>query len=102
MRAQNQFAVVQLKDEIRLLHQRIQAGRRSAEPASETWNRQDIDHRIDELLKQLGVLIGMAALIVAGGYLAFLKLLVFPPIVPCLVAFQGFPGNGCAWSCACY
>uniref|UniRef100_Q01NN6 histidine kinase n=1 Tax=Solibacter usitatus (strain Ellin6076) TaxID=234267 RepID=Q01NN6_SOLUE len=41
-----------------------------------------------ELLKQLGVLIGMAGLIVAVGYLAFLKLLVFPPIVPCLVAFM--------------
>ncbi len=52
MRAQNQFAVAQLKDEIRLLHQRIQAGRRSAAPPSETWNRQEIDHRIDELLKQ--------------------------------------------------
>ncbi len=43
-----------------------------------------------ELLKQLGVLIGMAALIVAAGYLAFMKFLVFPPILPCLVAF------GCA------
>ena len=52
MRAQNQLAVAQLKDEIRLLHQRIQAGRRSAAPASETWNRQDIDHQIDEMLKQ--------------------------------------------------
>lgn len=52
MRAQNQFAVAQLKDEIRLLHQRIQAGRPAAAPASETWNRQDIDHRIDEMLKQ--------------------------------------------------
>ena len=52
MRAQNQFAVAQLKDEIRLLHQKIQAGRPSRPAASETWNRQDIDHRIDELLKQ--------------------------------------------------
>jgi GGDEF domain-containing protein len=52
MRAQNQLAVAQLKDEIRLLHQRIQAGRRSVAPASETWNRQDIDRQIDEMLKQ--------------------------------------------------
>jgi GGDEF domain-containing protein len=52
MRAQNQFAVAQLKDEIRLLHQRIQGGRGSAAMAPETWNRQDMDHRIDEMLKQ--------------------------------------------------
>ena len=52
MRAQNQLAVAQLKDEIRLLHQRIQAGRRSVASASETWNRQGIDGQIDELLKQ--------------------------------------------------
>jgi GGDEF domain-containing protein len=52
MRAQNQLAVAQLKDEIRLLHQRIQGGRRLAAPAPETWNRQEIDHRIDEMLKQ--------------------------------------------------
>jgi PAS domain S-box-containing protein len=43
-----------------------------------------------ELLKQLAVFIGMAALILTAGYFAFLKFLVFPPIVPCLVAF------GCA------
>lgn len=54
MQAQNQFAIAQLKDEIRLLHQKIQAGRRSAAPAwaAETWNRQDVDHRIGELLSQ--------------------------------------------------
>jgi GGDEF domain-containing protein len=52
MRAQNQFAVAQLKDEIRLLHQRIQGGRSATASAPETWNRQDIDHRIDEMLKQ--------------------------------------------------
>ena len=52
MRARNQLAVAQLKDEIRLLHQRIQAGCRSATPASETWNRQHIDRQIDEMLKQ--------------------------------------------------
>jgi PAS domain S-box-containing protein len=43
-----------------------------------------------ELFKQLAVLIGMVVLIVVAGYLAFLKLFIFPPIVPCLVAF------GCA------
>ena len=52
MRAKNQLAVAQLKDEIRLLHQRIQAGCRSAAAVSETWNRQDIDRQIDEMLKQ--------------------------------------------------
>jgi signal transduction histidine kinase/CHASE2 domain-containing sensor protein len=40
-----------------------------------------------ELLKQLGVLIGMAALVILMSYLAFLKLLIYPPMVPCLVAF---------------
>ena len=52
MRAQNKFAVAQLKDEIRLLHQRIQAGRPPTAAGSENWNRQDIDHRIDEMLKR--------------------------------------------------
>ncbi len=52
MRAQNQFAVAQLKDEIRLLHQKIQMGRTSATAPPETWNRRDIDSRIDELLKK--------------------------------------------------
>ena len=40
-----------------------------------------------ELLKQLGVLVGMAGLVILVSYLAFLKLLVYPPMVPCLVAF---------------
>jgi GGDEF domain-containing protein len=55
MRAINQVAVAQLKDEIRLLHQKIQAGRRRTtvtEPTSGTWNRQEIDDRIDQLLSQ--------------------------------------------------
>ena len=52
MQARNQFAVAQLKDEIRLLHQRIQAGRRSAAPAVDTRNRQDVEARVDEMLKQ--------------------------------------------------
>ena len=40
-----------------------------------------------ELLKQLGVLVGMAALVLLVSYLAFLKLLFYPPTVACLVAF---------------
>src|SRR5664279_302880 len=40
-----------------------------------------------EVLKQLGVLVGMGALVVAASYLAFLKLLLYPPMVACLVAF---------------
>jgi PAS domain S-box-containing protein len=40
-----------------------------------------------EALKQVGVLLGMGALVVLASYVAFLKLLVYPPLVPCLVAF---------------
>jgi PAS domain S-box-containing protein len=40
-----------------------------------------------ELLKQLGVLVGMTALVVLASYLAFMKLLLYPPMVACLVAF---------------
>jgi PAS domain S-box-containing protein len=43
-----------------------------------------------EVLKHLGVLVGMVALILLTSYLAFLHLLLYPPIVACLVAF------GCA------
>jgi GGDEF domain-containing protein len=52
MQARSQFAIAQLKDEIRLLHQKIQAGRRPAALTTETWNRQDVDHRIDQMLSQ--------------------------------------------------
>jgi GGDEF domain-containing protein len=52
MQAKNQFAIAQLKDEIRLLHQKIQAGRRPAASNAETWNRQDVDQRIDQMLSQ--------------------------------------------------
>jgi GGDEF domain-containing protein/soluble cytochrome b562 len=52
MQAKNQFAIAQLKDEIRLLHQKIQAGRRPLALNAETWNRQDVDHRIDQMLRQ--------------------------------------------------
>jgi signal transduction histidine kinase/CHASE2 domain-containing sensor protein len=43
-----------------------------------------------EMLKQLGVLAGIAAFVAIGSYAAFVKLLIDPPMVPCLVAF------GCA------
>lgn len=52
MQARNQFAIAQLKDEIRLLHQKIQAGRPAVALSAETWNRQDVDHRIDQMLSQ--------------------------------------------------
>ena len=52
MQARNQFAIAQLKDEIRLLHQKIQAGRPPLALNVETWNRQDVDHRIDQMLSQ--------------------------------------------------
>jgi GGDEF domain-containing protein len=54
MRAANHLAIAQLKDEIRLLHQKIQSGRRAAVPERplEAWNRQEIDDRIDELLSK--------------------------------------------------
>ncbi len=52
MQAKNQFAIAQLKDEIRLLHQKIQAGRRPVALNAETWNRQDVDHRIGQMLNQ--------------------------------------------------
>jgi GGDEF domain-containing protein len=54
MQAANHLAVAQLKDEIRLLHQTIQSGRRSAtsERRPKAWNRRKIDDQIDELLSQ--------------------------------------------------
>lgn len=41
-----------------------------------------------ELLKQIAVLAGVAAAVLLAGYLAFLKLLVFPPLAPVLVALS--------------
>ncbi|MEO8594237.1 MAG: CHASE2 domain-containing protein [Candidatus Solibacter sp.] len=43
-----------------------------------------------EFLKQLAVLLGMAAFILIVCYAVFLQLLIYPPLVTCLVAF------GCA------
>jgi GGDEF domain-containing protein len=52
MRSSNQLAVAQLKDEIRLLHQEVKAGRRSqtSDPASE--GRQRINGRIEEFIRK--------------------------------------------------
>jgi GGDEF domain-containing protein len=54
MRALNHLSIAQLKDEIRLLHQRSPLGRPSAgqNPLARTWSRRDIDDRIEELLKR--------------------------------------------------
>ena len=51
MRSSNQLAIAQLKDEIRLLHQEVQAARRSqpSDPASES--RQRITGRMQEFIK---------------------------------------------------
>ena len=43
-----------------------------------------------EVLKQAGALVAVAALILITSYVAFARLLVVPPLVPCLVAY------GCA------
>jgi GGDEF domain-containing protein len=51
MRSSNQLAIAQLKDEIRLLHQEVQAARRShtADPAAES--RQRINGYLEEFVK---------------------------------------------------
>jgi len=41
-----------------------------------------------ELLKQIAVLAGVAAAVLLAGYFAFLKLLVFPPLAPALMAIS--------------
>jgi GGDEF domain-containing protein len=54
LRRSNQLVIAQLQDEIRLLHQEIQAERRVlfTDPASGAWNRKKVETRIDELLRQ--------------------------------------------------
>jgi signal transduction histidine kinase/CHASE2 domain-containing sensor protein len=42
-----------------------------------------------EILKQTGGLAAIAALILTASYVAFARLLVVPPLVPCLVAYGG-------------
>ncbi len=54
MRASNQLAIAQLKDEIRLLHQEIQEIQRSVPPSSEeqTPARQHLNSRMEELARR--------------------------------------------------
>jgi len=51
MRASNQLAIAQLKDEIRLLHQEVQAARR-AKPDSTTPEARQVDNKIEEMIRQ--------------------------------------------------
>ncbi len=54
MQSRNQLAIAQLKDEIRLLHQEIEAANRAKpiEPADETIERKQMNARLDELMRQ--------------------------------------------------
>ena len=54
MRASNQLAIAQLKDEIRVLHQEIQGMQRSARPAGEEQSpaRQHLNSRMEELARR--------------------------------------------------
>ena len=53
MRFANQLAIAQLKDEIRLLHQEVQAARRSqAAPDPAAESRQRIDGRLEEMVRK--------------------------------------------------
>jgi GGDEF domain-containing protein len=52
MRSSNQLAIAQLKDEIRLLHQEIDAARRSQTPDPSAESRQRISGRMAELIKK--------------------------------------------------
>jgi GGDEF domain-containing protein len=54
MRRSNQLVVAQLCDEIRLLHQEIEVGKRvqSVDPVLGVWNRQKLDSRIEELFQK--------------------------------------------------
>jgi len=51
MRAGNQLAIAQLKDEIRLLHQEVQAARR-AKPDSTTPEARQVGNKIEEMIRQ--------------------------------------------------
>ncbi|MBZ5609375.1 MAG: hypothetical protein LAP38_14015 [Acidobacteriia bacterium] len=54
MHSRNQVAIAQLKDEIRVLHQQIDASKRAqtAEPGEETGQRDQISGRLEELIRQ--------------------------------------------------
>jgi len=51
MRSSNQLAIAQLKDEIRLLHQEVQAARRSPANDASSESRQRINGRMEEFIK---------------------------------------------------
>ncbi len=52
MRSSNQLAIAQLKDEIRLLHQEVQAARRSQTPDPSAESHQRIAGRMEEFMKK--------------------------------------------------
>ncbi|MGH9558173.1 MAG: GGDEF domain-containing protein [Bryobacteraceae bacterium] len=54
MRRANEMTVAQLRDEIRVLHDQLQAERRAlfTDPCSGAWNRQKIVERLEEMLRQ--------------------------------------------------
>ena len=54
LKRDNQLVIAQLRDEIRVLHQQIEAERKAlyTDRASGAWNRQKIDLHIDNLLRQ--------------------------------------------------
>jgi GGDEF domain-containing protein len=54
LRRGNQLIIAQLQDEIRILHQEVQAERRAqyTDRASGAWNRQKITERVEELFRQ--------------------------------------------------
>ena len=52
MRSSNQLAIAQLKDEIRLLHQEVQAARRSQTPDPSSAGRQRIAGQMEEFIKK--------------------------------------------------
>ena len=52
MRSSNQLAIAQLKDEIRLLHQEVEAARRSQLPDPSIVSRQQINGRIEGFIKK--------------------------------------------------
>ena len=52
MRSSNRLAIAQLKDEIRLLHQEIQAARRSQTPDLSSESHQRMSGRMDEFIKK--------------------------------------------------
>jgi GGDEF domain-containing protein len=52
MRSSNQLAIAQLKDEIRLLHQEVQAARRSPAPDPASESRRQMNGRMEEFVKK--------------------------------------------------